>query len=144
VSAVILGLATALFYECWDKSIGLRRNADDIVRALRAGERWREDVRSATSPPWLETSENRLTLHLPHTAGEVKYQFTTNAVLRQAGTNAGWIDVLGRVKTCHVTLDQRQHVAAWRLELELPVYHKGARTRPLFSFEAVQTPAIHP
>jgi len=142
VSAVILGLATMAFYQCWDGSIGLRRNADDIARALRAGERWREDVRSATVLPRLETSENGQTLHIPHATGEVTYQFTPDAVLRQAGTNAAWVDVLGRVKSCHVTLDQRQHVSAWQLELELPVYRKGARIRPLFSFEAVATQVI--
>lgn len=137
VSVVILGLATMAFYRCWDASVGLRRNAEDIACTLMAGERWREDMRSATAPPRLETSEDGQVLHIPHAAGEVIYRFTPDAVLRQADANAPWGDVFGRVKSCHVTLDQRQHVSAWRLELELLVYRKGARTRPLFSFEAV-------
>ena len=45
---IALGLAITAFNDCWDKSNALRRNADDIVRALHAGDRWRADVRAAT------------------------------------------------------------------------------------------------
>jgi len=143
VSVVILGLATMAFYQCWESSIGLRRNAEDIVCALRAGERWREDVRSATAPLRLETSENEQILHIPHATGDVSYQFTTNAVLRRAEATAPWADVFGRVNSCRVKMDRRQHLSAWRLEIELPVRRKGTHIRPLFSFEAVSIRVTH-
>ena len=49
VIVALLGVAYAAMYRCIDRSIALRRNADDITSALHAGERWRADVRAATS-----------------------------------------------------------------------------------------------
>jgi hypothetical protein len=40
--------------------------------------------------------------------------------------------------------DPRQHVRAWRWEVELAAYRKGARIRPLFTFVAVPNPANKP
>ena len=47
---VVVGLAFSAFYRCMSYSKNLARNADDIARALKAGERWREDVRAAAGP----------------------------------------------------------------------------------------------
>ena len=49
VVVTLLGVAYAAMYRCVDRSFALRRNADDITSALHAGERWRADVRAATS-----------------------------------------------------------------------------------------------
>lgn len=136
---VILGLATAAFYRCMDNSIGLRRNADDIVRALKAGERWRDDVRAATARPKFEQTEAGWTLAIRHGECEIAYRFVTNALLRRPGSGSSWVVALDRIKSCQVIPEQRQHVLYWRLELELETYRKGARLQPLFSFEAVPT-----
>src|SRR3954470_14151221 len=45
---LILGMAYIAMYRSMDASAGLRRNANDITRALETGELWREDVRGAT------------------------------------------------------------------------------------------------
>jgi len=45
---VLTGLAFEAFYAGWDHHRNLDRNVTDIVRTLRAGERWRADVRAAT------------------------------------------------------------------------------------------------
>ncbi len=137
--AVVLGVSTAAFYQCMDSSIGLRRNADDIVRALKAGERWRDDVRNATAPPQLEQTDSGWTLTIRDGTGEVRYQFVTNALLRRVGPADTHAVALERVKSCQVISEQRQHVLCWRLELELEPHRKGARLQPLFSFEAVPT-----
>jgi type II secretory pathway pseudopilin PulG len=44
-------LVMTTFFHAREGSDALRRNADDVTRALHAGERWREDVRTATAPP---------------------------------------------------------------------------------------------
>ena len=46
--AIVLGLALASFFLCWDNSKALLYATDDIGAALRTGERWRADVRTAT------------------------------------------------------------------------------------------------
>ena len=48
VFAILLGGATTVFYFCWDHSRAVIFTTDDIASALRAGERWRADVRAAT------------------------------------------------------------------------------------------------
>ncbi len=137
--AVVLGLSTAAFYQCMDNSIGLQRNADDIVRTLNAGERWRADVRSATMPPQLEQTDQAWLLTIRDSTSEIRYQFLTNALVRRGSPQETWTIVLERVKSCQVIPEQRQHVTVWRLELELEQYRKGTRLHPLFSFLAVPT-----
>ena len=51
VLAVVLNLSFVAYYRYDQHTHSLRRNADDITRALRAGERWREDVRTASASP---------------------------------------------------------------------------------------------
>lgn len=136
---VILGLSTAAFYQCMDNSIGLRRNVDDIVHALNAGERWREDVRTATAPPQLVQTDTGWTFTIQHKAGQVRYQFLTNAIVRQTLHDAPSTVVLGRVKWAQIIPQKRQYVFAWRLELELKPYRNVPRLQPRFSFQAVPT-----
>src|SRR6202158_5426895 len=65
VSFLLLGVGYAVMYRCVNNSIALRRNAEDIARTLRAGEQWRADVRSATSPGRWETTDTGRILRLP-------------------------------------------------------------------------------
>ena len=84
---VILGVAFAVFYECSDHCVGLRRNVEDITRALHAGERWREDVRRAVSPVECLTSDNGPQMRIPQAASVVYYQFTSSGVWRFRSSN---------------------------------------------------------
>jgi len=127
VLTVVLTLAYPLFCRSLKGSNDLRRNADDIVRVIHTGERWREDVRRATAPPRLDGNA----LHIPHGTGEVLYAFTNGVVWR------GSVAVLQGVRTSQMELDSRQQVESWRWELELASSRKPVRMRPLFSFEAV-------
>ena len=140
VVAALLGVAYAASYRCIDRSIALRRNADDITSALHAGERWRADVRAATSPVRLEPTAAGQLLYLEGAAGTVAYRFSTNALTRRLGTGT-WVRLLANVKSSTMSPDPRQHVTAWRWELELQPRAQGSvkpgRVRPLFTFIAV-------
>jgi len=137
---VLLGVGYAAMYRCIDSSIALRRNADDITSALHAGERWRADVRSANRQVRLEDTEAGQLLYLEGASGSVVYRFSTNAICRRlrAGT---WVRLLPNVKSSTMKSDPREHVTAWRWELELEPRTTGSvkpgRVRPLFTFIAV-------
>jgi len=136
---VVVGLAFSAFYRCLSYSKNLARTADDIARALKAGERWREDVRAASGPLERVSGEASVeqALHIPQKTGEVIYRFIDGAVLRQSGTNASWIPALTGVKSSRMEKDERQRVVSWRWEVELKNKQKVARVRPLFTFQAV-------
>lgn len=137
---VLLGVAYAAMYRCLDSSIALRRNAEDIASALHAGERWRGDIRAATSQPRAEAIEDAQLLHLDTPRGPVTYRFGTNGVSRRVGEGA-WINLLPRVKASTMSADAREQVTAWRWELELRPRTTGSmkpsHVRPLFTFIAV-------
>jgi hypothetical protein len=135
---VVLGLAFSTFYQCLTYSKNLARNADDIARALKAGERWREDVREATGPLRLVSEGGaEQAVHIPHKSGEVVYLFIGDTVLRRAGTDTAWTPVLSGLKSSRTENDDRQRVICWRWEVELKNQQKVARVRPLFTFQAV-------
>ena len=135
--AVILTLTLAAFYRTNENSKNLAQNAADIIRALNAGERWREDVRAATGPPRVEEDAKETLLQLPQAAGEVRYRLRDGIVARQTSGNTNWIDLLPNVKSSRMEPDPRRHVTAWRWELELQGRQKVARVKPLFTFHAV-------
>ena len=136
----VLAIGYSAMYRCLDSSIALRRNADDIASALHAGERWRADIRSATNQPRVEVVESVQLLHLDSLLGPVTYRFGSNGVSRRLGEGA-WMNLLPRVKSSAMTADPREHVTAWRWELELQprvtASVKPGRVRPLFTFIAV-------
>jgi hypothetical protein len=132
---IVLGLGYALMYRSIDNFMILRRNADDIAHALRAGEQWRADVRSAAPGQW-ETNRFERTLHLALPRAEVAYRFSEDAVFRRVGL-APWVQILSRVKSSSIAFDPRQKVMPCKWELELQPRVNSARVRPLFTFIAV-------
>jgi hypothetical protein len=140
---LLLGLAYAAMYRSIDNSIGLRRNADDIAAALHAGERWRADVRLATSGiRWLKDFEDSV-LYMDGGTNHVEYKFRSDAIYRRIN-GGGWARALDRVKSSSMEPDPRNGVMAWRWELELSpqsrASYKPGRVRPLFTFLAVPPP----
>ena len=131
VLVVVLDLAYAAYYRCQLNSVNLRRNAEDIVITVRAGERWRADIRAATAPPKLAGNK----LVVPQAAGEVVYEFVDNTMWRQDGTAR--IAVLRRLRASTMQADARSRVTSWRWEVELMAGKKTPRLRPLFTFTAV-------
>ena len=135
--ALFIVLVMTTFFRARDGSDSLRRNADDVTRALHAGERWREDVRTATAPPSLVTENGQTWLALPRGTNTTVYTHFGSTVWRQAHTNQTWQPVLLRVTTSRMEADARQHVAAWRWEVELQTKDAQKRTKPQFTFLAV-------
>lgn len=137
VLLILLAVAYSAFYRCTANSVALRRNTDDIASALQAGERWRADVRAATSEIRSESLGDETVLHLPTARGEIVYTFTTNAVLRGFGGNPGTC-LLPSVAASVMQPETRDGVTAWRWELALkPRSKKPVRVQPLFTFLAV-------
>ncbi len=135
--ALFIVLVMTTFFRARDGSDSLRRNADDVTRALHAGERWREDVRTATAPPSLVTENGQTWLALPRGTNTTVYTHFGSTVWRQVHTNQTWQPVLLRVTTSRMEADARQHVAAWRWEVELQTKDAQKRTKPQFTFLAV-------
>jgi hypothetical protein len=135
----IVGLGYAAMYNCIDHSVVLRNSAEDITRALDAGELWRSDVREARRVRMEDAGAQQI-LHLVGKEGEVTYRSSTNTVSRRVASGP-WTLILANVKTSLMQVDQREKVTAWCWELELNPRTKASvkpgRVRPLFTFIAV-------
>ena len=131
VLATVLTGAHEAYYRCERGSRALTRNADDIRRALAAGERWRREIRAA--PDEILEHNGNLLVHWPD--GYVVYSFTGTTVWRQSGATRTML--LTGVKSSTMRADRRQRVTAWQWEVELTGGSSAARLRPLFTFQAV-------
>ena len=136
----LLGVGYAALYRCIDNSVALRRSADDVVRTLHLGERWRADIRAASGGVRLENGPGQETLYLSGTRGTITYRFADGRVFRRLGEGP-WVRVLSDIQASTMRADARGEVRAWRWELELQPQTKGivkaGRIRPLFTFLAV-------
>jgi hypothetical protein len=139
---MVLGFATKIFFQSWDDSNALRRNADDIVRVLHAGDQWRADVRAATGPVQLTDAAGVEQLRIPAFPGDIVYTFSNGELRRQAGAGAASQAWLSNVKSSQMQSDSQQDVMAWRWELELKTARRATLFRPLFTFETVAGGAI--
>lgn len=144
VFTLVMFLAMQVFFQTRDSSDRLRRNADDITRALHAGERWREDVRTATAPPRAVEKDGQHWLAIPRGTNLTVYIHFKDTVWRQESTNQTWQPALARVKSSHMDADARQHVTAWRWEVELHTKDPKKRVTPLFTFLAAVQPPNQP
>jgi hypothetical protein len=126
---VVTTVAAVAYYHVEVETRALDRNSDDIVRAMKAGEQWRAEIRTAISPPLMENG----TLKLATKAGDVVYTTTNGVIWRQAGRTRSlpWLE---RVKSSTMEIDARQNITAWRWELELETKRAQASVRPLFTF----------
>jgi len=134
---MITGVGFSFFYTCWDGSFALRRNSEDIENGLRAGEIWRSDIRGATGHIRVESLPGAEKIYVPGKSGEIVYNFAGNSLTRTLEGQPAR-ELLSNVKQSRMEASPRQHVTAWRWELELmPVKKRTVRVTPLFTFEAV-------
>jgi hypothetical protein len=142
---LLLGVGYIAMYRCIDNSVVLRRNADDIARALNAGERWRADIRLASRAGHVENGTNEPVLHLQGATVQVDYRCAGSTLYRRVNSGT-WSPLLDNVKASSMQSEQRSGVTAWRWELELQPRAwgslKASRVHPLFTFLAV--PQISP
>jgi len=106
---------------------------DDVMDATLAGERWREDLRSATGEVTLKDG----VLSIPQKKRAVVYRLHAGRVLRSTGGRDAWAPVIRNAKASRMVHDVRHGVASWRWELELRTRAREPRVRPLFTFRAV-------
>jgi type II secretory pathway component PulJ len=135
--ALVLILTAVVFDQALKQSSQLQRNVSDIERAMKAGERWRGDVRSATAPPRLAQSEGAEFFVIPNGTNEVAYSLQKNKLLRFDSSTGRAEIALEMVKSNRVIFEKRAEAEGWRWELELDQRRKNARVRPLFTFMAV-------
>lgn len=135
--ALIFGLAFAAFIETVHHSTELDRLATATVRALHAGEQWREDIRRARGKPAVSTIDGVEEFRLATVSHEIAYAFRDGAVLRRAGSTGPWLEVATGVKVSRFSEDPRKHVAAWRWEIELATRKDVRGFRRVFTFQAV-------
>jgi hypothetical protein len=139
VFGILVGGGTAVFYFCWDHSKAVILATDDIAAALRAGERWRADVRAATGNISVVTTPTGELVRIPELKKEILYRFESNAVRREIpALHYSWL-LLPKVKSSQTTADARGSVSAWRWELELQERRKETHLPLRFTFEAAQT-----
>lgn len=138
--AVVLALALGAFYTGMENYRNLASNADDITRTLKAGERWRADVRHASGAPEIGpgATASNATLRLPHGKDAVQYALRDGVMFRRGLGEANEIPLLTGVARSEFVRDPRTNVTAWRWEVELAGRQKVARVRPLFTFQAVE------
>lgn len=139
VLAIFFGGGTAAFYFCWDHSKSLLYATNDITAALRAGERWRADVRAATGSISVATTTTGEVVSIPETEKEVVYRFESGEVRREIPALHHSLLLLPKVKTSQMTAEARGTVSAWRWELELKERRQETHMPLLFTFEAAQT-----
>ncbi|MEI6193413.1 MAG: hypothetical protein WCS42_03690 [Verrucomicrobiota bacterium] len=137
VFAVLLGIGTAAFFFCWDHSKALVYATDDIASALRAGERWRADVRSATGEISVEATAAGERVRIPEAEKEIVYRFESGEMRREISNARNSQLLLPKVTASQMQRDARGGVNAWRWELELMPRRREMQLPLRFTFEAV-------
>ena len=136
VFIVILGISYASLYRTTDTTKHLGRNAHDISRALRAGERWRQDVRSATGAIELDRSASSVAIKIPTKDGVIRYTFRDGVCWRESQGRSDPEKFVDRVRDSQFISEKRSSLSCWRWELELEPSRTHASMKPLFTFIA--------
>jgi len=138
VFALLTGIGFAAFYLCWDDSRAMIYATDDIGSALRTGERWRADVRSATGKITVESTPAGELLRIPRGKDEIFYSYHNGAVRRKLAS-ANFSELLfAKVNASQMSGEARSGVTAWRWELDLVVRRPETHLPLLFTFEAAE------
>lgn len=132
----VSGVAFTAVNRMWSATGRMGSTVDDTTASLRAGERWRIDLRKASAPPRIE--ENGSVCLLQSGTNRVAWFHFEGRLWRQAGSlpAIAWCD---RVESCRFTPDLRKHVRAHRLELAL--FKRSSRSPLPLRFDFT---AVHP
>lgn len=137
------------YYSSKNQARNMQWNAIKIIQVMNAGERWRQDIRDATSPPQLiqallpnpdDTPDiiELASLKIIKPSETNWYVFRGDQVFRMSSLlPTQWESVMDKVNSSTMAEEQRGEVAAWRWEVELKTKTTNAPTRPLFTFLSV-------
>jgi len=139
VFSILTSIAFASFYLCWGQSEALIFASDDVSSAVRAGERWRADVRAATGKISVETTPSGELVRIPRGKEEIFYSFHNGSVWRKISSANVSQKLFAKAESSKMILDARDAVTAWRWELVLPERRPESQLPLLFTFEAAQT-----
>lgn len=129
---LITGVGVSLFTRTLSFQREIERNSNDIVRTLKVGEQWREDIRKAVKPITVENHR----LEIPQVNSRVIYDWNNGSLWRIEFDDPPQLLLRG-VKASEFIKDDREHVSAWRWELELDRHRGKMNVEPLFTFGAV-------
>jgi hypothetical protein len=138
VFGILLGGGMTAFYFCWDHTRAVMFDSNDISAALRAGERWRADVRAASGNISVATTTDGEVVRIPESKQEVIYRFESGEVRREIPAVHQSQLLLPKVKTSQMSAEPRGSVSAWHWELELKERRKETHLPLLFTFETTQ------
>ncbi len=138
VFLILSAVAMGTFYLSWDHSKALISATDDISAALRAGERWRADVRAASGTIQIEKTSSGEVVIIPEGGKEIVYRLNAGEMRRQAGSDGFSALLLPRVVSSEMIPDTRGGVQAWRWELEVAQRRRETHLPLMFTFEAAQ------
>ena len=133
---VMLGIAFTAFTQLHRQSSYLRRNTEDIARALKAGEQWRAEIRRAAAVDIVE-GEGVPIIRLKDGGREILFAHQEEQVWRRELPDGYWKPFLKGVRNSEMRAERGEHVTAWVWEVELVAGQKTVRLPPLFSFMAV-------
>ena len=140
VVVVVMAVAMKGFYHCWNDNKALGRNADDIIRAVPAGEQWRADLRAATEPLQSSRAGDGEQLRILSAKGPIVYACAHGSLSRQTTSPAISNLLFTNIHSSVMQGDSARRVAAWTWELELNPTRKDAKVCPRFTFETVAGP----
>lgn len=133
VLLVVLSLSFVAYYRFDEQSRRLRKVAADIERAQTAGEKWRSDIRAAKETIQWDDATQELKIQTEN--GAIVYRLNGSDLERSEGTQ--FLPFLQGINSSKMSSIQREHVRAWRWEVELKPQGQKPRTLPLFQFDAV-------
>ena len=110
VLVVVLAVAMKGFYHCWTDTHALRRNADDIIRAVHAGEQWRADLRAANGPVQSMQADGNFVLRIPCPAGPVIYSYAKGELRRQTNVPAATHVLFTNIQSSRMESSARRRV----------------------------------
>lgn len=141
VAVVVINLAGIAFFAVLEHMRAVRYDTVQVMSALRAGERWRADIRRAARPPQLIDEADGPLLLLRLGTNQVAYKLVSHWALRRPAPNAPWQIALRDVAKSRFVRDNRPGgVQAWRWEVRF-MDRKGRKRHPLaFTFQAVPPP----
>jgi hypothetical protein len=113
--------------------------SNEISGALRVGEAWRADVRSATGKISVQDDAEGETVKIPATGKEIIYRFSGGELRREIPAQGSSRMLLERVKISEMKSAALDGISAWRWELEIRPRRKEAQLPLLFTFAAAPT-----
>ncbi len=134
----ITGVAMVALGRLWATTGRMARSGDSLAAALRAGERWRADVRDARGP--IVAMPDGTGCRIPAASGAIEWRWRDGLVWRRAmESDAVW---LGPVVVSTMASEARDGVQAWRWEFLLAPESAKSRFEPWHCFVAVPGGAL--